>query len=152
MRLFLSPPPPPLSLPPSPPPIFCQSPAYVSYVSHLEISHEQNHAFRHELLSTWAFGENQRFLYFGREGFNGSYSYSHLEYLNVFIMWFKRQPVSSTVCEQVLVCVHEYQFLQRRASVGTGITESCEPPGGFWELNPDSLQEQPVLLTVEPSL
>ena len=28
----------------------------------------------------------------------------------------------------------------------------CEPPCRFWESKPDLLQEQPVLLTVEPPL
>ena len=34
----------------------------------------------------------------------------------------------------------------------TGITHSCEALCEFWELNPGPLGEQPVLLTVEPSL
>jgi hypothetical protein len=32
------------------------------------------------------------------------------------------------------------------------ITDGCEPPCGFWELNLGLLEEQPVLLTAEPSL
>jgi hypothetical protein len=32
------------------------------------------------------------------------------------------------------------------------ITDSCEPPCGFWDLNSGSLEEQSVLLTAEPSL
>ncbi|KAM7323220.1 hypothetical protein ACRRTK_017326 [Alexandromys fortis] len=32
------------------------------------------------------------------------------------------------------------------------ITDGCEPPCGYWELNSESLEEQPVLLTTEPSL
>ena len=35
---------------------------------------------------------------------------------------------------------------------GTGITDSCGLPCGCWELNLDPLEEQPVLLTTEPSL
>jgi hypothetical protein len=35
---------------------------------------------------------------------------------------------------------------------GTGDTDSCEPPYGYWEVNPDPLDEQPGLLTTEPSL
>jgi hypothetical protein len=35
---------------------------------------------------------------------------------------------------------------------GTGFTVSCELPCGCCELNPDPLEEQPVLLTTEPSL
>ena len=34
---------------------------------------------------------------------------------------------------------------------GTGVTDSCELPCGCWELNPGPLEEQPVLLTAEPS-
>ena len=37
-------------------------------------------------------------------------------------------------------------------SPGTGVTDSCEPPRGCWELNPGPLEEQPVLLTDELSL
>ena len=32
------------------------------------------------------------------------------------------------------------------------ITEGCKPPCGCWELNSGPLEEQPVLLTAEPSL
>jgi hypothetical protein len=35
-------------------------------------------------------------------------------------------------------------------SPGTGVTDSCDLPCGFWELNP--LEEHPVLLATEPSL
>jgi hypothetical protein len=34
----------------------------------------------------------------------------------------------------------------------TGVTDSCELPCGFWELNLGPLEEQSVLLTAEPSL
>jgi hypothetical protein len=37
-------------------------------------------------------------------------------------------------------------------SAGTGITDSCDLLCGCWELNPGPLEEQPVLLTAEPSL
>jgi hypothetical protein len=39
---------------------------------------------------------------------------------------------------------------QKRAS--DLITDGCEPPCGFWELNSGPLEEQSVLLTSEPSL
>ena len=45
------------------------------------------------------------------------------------------------------VCLHD-----GIGSAGIGIADSCELPSGFWELNPGPLEEQPVLLTVEPSL
>jgi hypothetical protein len=32
------------------------------------------------------------------------------------------------------------------------ITDGCEPPCGFWELNSGPLEEQSVLLNTEPSL
>jgi len=37
-------------------------------------------------------------------------------------------------------------------SPGTGVTDSCELTCGCWELKPGPLEEQPVLLTSEPSL
>ena len=37
-------------------------------------------------------------------------------------------------------------------SPGTGVTNSCELPCGCWDLNLGLLEEQPVLLTAEPSL
>ena len=36
-------------------------------------------------------------------------------------------------------------------SSGTGVTYSCELPCGCWELNLGLLEEEPVLLTAEPS-
>jgi hypothetical protein len=39
---------------------------------------------------------------------------------------------------------------QKRASAP--ITDGCEPQCGCWELNSGPLEEQPVLLTAEPSL
>ena len=48
------------------------------------------------------------------------------------------------------------QYLQRPEegirSLGTGVTGGCELPCGCWELNPGPLEEQPVLVTTEPSL
>jgi len=38
-----------------------------------------------------------------------------------------------------------------RAS-GTGVIDSCELPCGCWDLNLGLLEEQPALLTAEPSL
>ena len=35
---------------------------------------------------------------------------------------------------------------------GTGVIDNCKLPCGYWELNLGPLEEQPVLLTVEPSL
>ena len=35
---------------------------------------------------------------------------------------------------------------------GTGVMDGCRLPCGCWELNSGPLEEQPVLLTTEPSL
>ena len=37
-------------------------------------------------------------------------------------------------------------------SPGTGVTDNCVVPCGYWELNPSPLQEQSVFLTSETSL
>ena len=42
------------------------------------------------------------------------------------------------------------QTHQKRAS--DPITDGCEPPCGYWELNSGPLEEQSVLLIAEPSL
>ena len=34
----------------------------------------------------------------------------------------------------------------------TAVTDTCELPCGCWELSPGPLDQQPVLLTTEPSL
>ena len=36
-------------------------------------------------------------------------------------------------------------------SSGTEVTDSCEPPCGYWKSNHDPLQEHPLFLTTEPS-
>ena len=66
--------------------------------------------------------------------------------LEVVILFF--------MCSSVLACVSV--CVSWRAEVGfrsprSGVVDSCEPPCGYWELNPGSLQEQ-VLLTTEPSI
>jgi hypothetical protein len=43
-----------------------------------------------------------------------------------------------------------YMTHQKRAL--DPITDGCEPPCGCWELNSGPLEEQPVFLTIEPSL
>lgn len=37
-------------------------------------------------------------------------------------------------------------------SLGTGVTDACKLPNGFRESNPGPLEEEPVLLSTEPSL
>jgi hypothetical protein len=41
---------------------------------------------------------------------------------------------------------------QCRQNSKTGVTDTCDPPRGCWEPNPDPLQEQHKLLVTEPSL
>jgi E3 ubiquitin-protein ligase NEDD4 len=45
-----------------------------------------------------------------------------------------------------------YICLRGVKSPGTGVTDSCELPCGFWELNLGPLEKQQVLLTAEPTL
>ena len=47
------------------------------------------------------------------------------------------------------LCVCLYEEVR---SLETGVTDNCELPYGYWELNPGPLEKQPVLLTTEPSL
>jgi hypothetical protein len=64
------------------------------------------------------------------------------------------------MCLSVLsACVHAYHMgtvpTEAREGIwsfGTGVTDGCEPPCECWELNLSLLDEQPVLLTTEPSL
>ena len=44
---------------------------------------------------------------------------------------------------------HLYAWCQQWLENGIGDTDAYEPSGGCWELNLDSLQEQPVFLTSE---
>jgi hypothetical protein len=55
-----------------------------------------------------------------------------------------------TFCALVF-CLHVCLCKGVRSS-GTGVTDRCELPCGCWELNLGPLEEQPVLLTAEPSL
>jgi hypothetical protein len=53
-----------------------------------------------------------------------------------------------------LFYVYEYTvavFRQHQKRASDPITDGCEPPGGFWELNSGPLEEQLVLLTTEQS-
>ena len=55
------------------------------------------------------------------------------------------------MCIVVLWACHSVGKQSVRSSA-TEVTGSCELPCGCWELNLDSWEEQPVLLTTEPSL
>jgi hypothetical protein len=52
----------------------------------------------------------------------------------------------------LLLCMVFAKAREGVRSPGTGITVGCEPPYGWWELNLDLLEEQPVLFSTEPSL
>jgi hypothetical protein len=48
--------------------------------------------------------------------------------------------------------VHCHCLKTQQKRAWDSITDGCEPPFSFWELNSGPLEEQPVFLTVEPSL
>ena len=48
-------------------------------------------------------------------------------------------------CMYAAWCLDPMETRKGMVSPGTGITDSCEPPCGRWELNPGPLEEQPVL-------
>jgi hypothetical protein len=54
------------------------------------------------------------------------------------------------ICFYMWAHCHCLQTHQKRAS--DPITDGCEPPCDCWDLNSGPLEEQPVLLTTEPSL
>jgi hypothetical protein len=57
---------------------------------------------------------------------------------------------STNICAGKTLIHHMYaKYL---GSSGTGVIDSYVLPCGYWKPNPDSLEEQPVLLTTEPSL
>jgi hypothetical protein len=47
----------------------------------------------------------------------------------------------------MLACYPEFRRGSRME-----LKDGCEPPCGCWELNPGPLKEEPILLTVKPSL
>jgi hypothetical protein len=53
-------------------------------------------------------------------------------------------------CLCACLCTTCVQFLRRPAEgvryPGTGVTDGCEPPCRCWELNPESLEGQPLSL------
>jgi hypothetical protein len=48
--------------------------------------------------------------------------------------------------------VHCYYLCTDQKRASDRITDGCEPPHGYWELNSRPLQEQSMLLTTEPPL
>ena len=70
-----------------------------------------------------------------------------------FVCFFAFNVYGCFVC--IYVHVHSWclQRLENGArSSGTGVKDGCEPPCVCWELNPDPLEEQLVLLNAEPFL
>ena len=69
-------------------------------------------------------------------------------------------PVAVTCCKPVVclsVCflkiiICKYTVAVFRHTRRDLITGGCEPPCGCWDLNSGPLEEQPVLLTADPSL
>lgn len=51
-----------------------------------------------------------------------------------------------------LVCLHRGQKRVFVGFLGSRVRDGCEPPGGFWELDPRPLQEEQMLLSAELSL
>jgi hypothetical protein len=49
-------------------------------------------------------------------------------------------------------CLPDVCLCEGVGTLGIGVTDSCELSCGCWELNSSPLEEQPVLLTAEPSL
>ena len=60
-------------------------------------------------------------------------------------------PACMHVCAPYVCCACRGQK-ESAGSLGTGVTDGCEPPCACWELTLGSLEEQPVLLTTESSL
>ena len=64
--------------------------------------------------------------------------------------------VCTRLCVYTCACMYMmYVFVVTRRGhqiTSTGVTESCEPPCGCWELNPGPLEVQPMFLITEPSL
>ena len=62
----------------------------------------------------------------------------------ILFLWFCYNLLCALIfCLNVCLC-------EGIRSLGTGVTDSCELLCGCWELNLSPLEEQPVLLTVEP--
>jgi hypothetical protein len=59
--------------------------------------------------------------------------------------------IYDTICGDWVFCLHVC-LCEGVRSPGTGVTDSCKLPCGCWKLNPSALEEQPMLLTAEPSV
>jgi hypothetical protein len=50
------------------------------------------------------------------------------------------------------ICEYTVDVFRHQERAMDPITDGCKPPYGCWELNSGPLEQQPVLLTSEPSL
>jgi hypothetical protein len=79
-------------------------------------------------------------------GFSRTSSYlQEASYTGPTLFWSFLKKCALVFCLRMCLC-------KGAKPPGTGVTESCELPCGCWELNPGHLEEQPVLLTPEPSV
>jgi hypothetical protein len=62
------------------------------------------------------------------------------------------KDIHMCICDTVCVCVCVYSVHAHQKRDSNPMTDVCEPPFGCWELKSGCLEEQPVLLTAEPSL
>jgi hypothetical protein len=68
----------------------------------------------------------------------------------IFVLCVCLLCLHGCLCSTCVPGVHGGQ--KRDIQPGTGVTDGCELPHKFWDLNPGPLEEQLVLLTTEPSL
>lgn len=68
-------------------------------------------------------------------------------YLTLCVWMFGLHICLFTICMQ-----KPTEVRRGMRSAGTGVTNGCEPQYGCWESSPGSLEEQLVLLTLEPFL
>jgi hypothetical protein len=80
-----------------------------------------------------------------------TYTYTHIHiYTNTYIYIH----IYIYIYTHIYVCVSSAYKGQKKMLVPpeSRVTDSCELPFRCWELTPDHLKEQPILLTAEPSL
>lgn len=52
----------------------------------------------------------------------------------------------------IYMCVPSYVNASGMGPPGTEVTDSCEPPCGYWDSRPGPLRDQPLLPTTKPFL
>ena len=78
---------------------------------------------------------------------SGIREHYHVHFTNMKPESFLKNIYLFYVCEYTVAV-----FMHTRGGHQIPITDGCEPPCGYWELNSGPLEEQSVLLTTEPSL